>query len=138
MRGIGERDKNYTEVQRRAALHWGWGLGVASGTVRLSPLPSLPAPSAGDGPALRDIYQRGAPPPPTPPPVPRRGHWGMPRGRGPDVIWVAAKGLPGRPPPHSGRARPRRWRPREAVGFFVLFFLSLRGVVGEGCLCVSL
>lgn len=67
-----------------------------------------------------------------------RAGGGTPRGRGRDALRVAAAGQLGRPPPHSGRALPRRWRLGEAVIFF-FFFLESQGSGGGArrgaCVC---
>lgn len=116
----------------------GAALGLGLGGEASGGRPSSPA--AGDGPGLR--HPSGARRHLLPPAGCSAGEpggvGGTRRGRERDAIRVAAAGRLGQPPPHSGRALPRRWRRGEAAIFSFSFFWSRRGV-GAGrdgaCVC---
>lgn len=101
-RGDSGRDKNKPEVRSRdgAALAGVWG-----GKHRAGAPPALAGPLGGRYPGLRHPSEGSAAVSSS-----SRPGWGDARGREREAIQVAARERLGPPPPHSGRAHPRRWR----------------------------
>lgn len=126
-RGFGKRDKKLSGGPRPGVGGAALGLGVGRGSVGRAPL----RPPRREM-ALGCYIHQGCAATSSRPPVCRAGEpgggcrGGTPRGRERDAIRVAARGRLGPPPPHSGRALPRRWRLGEAVIFFFFF-----GAAGE-------